>query len=55
MSKRSTKLEAFNDIFEENDITRNDISFHDDLIREIKRMQRDRKIFGRWVPAFFCP
>ena len=37
MSKRSTKLEALNDIFKENDITQVDISFHDDLIQEIKK------------------
>ena len=32
MSKRSTKLEALNDIFKENDITQDAISFHDDLM-----------------------
>lgn len=37
MSKRSTKLEALNDIFKENDISQDAISFHDDLIREIKK------------------
>lgn len=37
MSKRSTKLEALNDIFKENDITQVDIAFRDDLIREIKK------------------
>ena len=37
MSKKSTKLEALNDIFEENGITRDDISIHDNLIRELKK------------------
>lgn len=37
MSKKSTKLEALNDIFEENGITQDDIVCHDALIHEIKR------------------
>lgn len=37
MSKKSTKLEALNDIFEENGITRDDIACRDALIHEIKR------------------
>lgn len=37
MSKKSTKLEALNDIFEENGITRDDISIQDNLIRELKK------------------
>ena len=37
MSKKSTKLEALNDIFIENGITQNDIPIHDDLIRELKK------------------
>lgn len=37
MSKKSTKLEILNDIFEENGITRHDIAFHDGLIHEIKK------------------
>lgn len=37
MSKKSTKLEALNDIFVENGITRDDIPIHDDLIRKLKK------------------
>lgn len=37
MSKKSTKLEALNDLFVENGITRDDIPIHDDLIRELKK------------------
>ncbi len=33
MSKKSTKLEALNDIFIENGISRDDIPVHDNLIR----------------------
>lgn len=37
MSKRSTKLEALNDIFEENGIDRDAIPVRDDLIRKLKK------------------
>lgn len=37
MSKKSTKLEALNDIFMENGISRDDIPVHDNLIRILKK------------------